>query len=323
MKRVFIGASLLLIVFAMAGLRSGKAQQASPAQQEANKGAPPPANPLKVAILHWYHANLTTSFKVGKQPYGVAFDGSSIWTANNEDGTVTKLRASDGENLGTFQVGGNPMGLAFDGANMWVSDNGGSTVTKLRASDGKNLGAFSVGSRPWWMAFDGENIWVANFGDGTVTKVRASDGKSLGTFNTNGAIAVAFDGDYVWVSTWNTSVVRLKRDGSNAGTFQVSGKPLGIAFDGANIWAVGNQGSSVTKLDAKTGATLGTFPYPGAPYGVAFDGKDIWVSGSPYVVRYRDVDGAQLGMLYDGDGAGTAFDGASIWVAGNNVVDKF
>jgi hypothetical protein len=91
MKRVWIGASLLLIVFAMAGLRSGKAQQTSAPQQEANNGAPPPANPLKVAILHWYKANLTTSFKVGKQPYDVAFDGENIWSADSGDASVTKL----------------------------------------------------------------------------------------------------------------------------------------------------------------------------------------------------------------------------------------
>jgi hypothetical protein len=329
MKRVFIGASLLLMVFAMAGLRSGRAQQTRTVQQGANNGAPPPANPLKVAILHWYKANLYTSFKVGKQPYGVAFDGSSIWTANNEDGTVTKLRASDGENLGTFQVGGNPMGLAFDGANMWVSDNGGSTVTKLRASDGKNLGAFSVGHRPWGMAFDGENIWVANFGDGTVTKLRASDGKSLGTFNTNGAIAAAFDGTYVWVSTWNTSVVRLKKDGSNAGNFQVGSKPLGIAFDGASIWVANNEGGSVVKLDAKTGATLGTFNLCGcALYGVAFDGRDVWVTGSPLIFELRAADGALVGTFHNPPGSstsGVAFDGASIWAAAtfNNAVNKF
>jgi len=44
---------------------------------------------------------------------------------------VTKLRASDGANLGTYAVGIQPQGIAFDGANIWVTNNGSNTVTKL------------------------------------------------------------------------------------------------------------------------------------------------------------------------------------------------
>jgi hypothetical protein len=81
--------------------------------QTAGTGAMPGAagtntsslNPLKVALLHWYKANTTTSFAVGSQPYGVAFDGANIWTANFGDGTVSKLQANDGAVLGTFSIG--------------------------------------------------------------------------------------------------------------------------------------------------------------------------------------------------------------------------
>src|ERR1700736_3546180 len=78
-------------------------------------------NPQQIAILHWYAANQTTAFPVGSNPIGVAFDGANIWVANFSDNTVTKLRASDGSNLGTFAVGNFPVGVAFDGANIWVA----------------------------------------------------------------------------------------------------------------------------------------------------------------------------------------------------------
>ncbi|HXM23785.1 MAG TPA: hypothetical protein VN948_21180, partial [Terriglobales bacterium] len=121
MKRVVIGICLVLVMVAGASLIPGRAQEAStPGRQVPANGAPP-ANPLKVALLKWYRANTTTGFSVGSQPYGVAFDGANIWTANFGDGTVTKLRANDGEVLGTFKVGGVPYGVTFDGANMWVS----------------------------------------------------------------------------------------------------------------------------------------------------------------------------------------------------------
>jgi hypothetical protein len=43
-------------------------------------------------------------------------------------------------------------------------------VSKLRASDGTNLGAVAVGSFPAFIAFGGVHIWVANEGSDTVSK---------------------------------------------------------------------------------------------------------------------------------------------------------
>ena len=44
---------------------------------------------------------------MGPYPVGVAFDGANIWVTNPEYNGVTKLRASDGANLGTFRRGPN------------------------------------------------------------------------------------------------------------------------------------------------------------------------------------------------------------------------
>ena len=153
MKRVVIGIGLVLAIVASASLFSSRAQEFSQPsasvvpESASNNNAPPihnwaGGNPLKIALLKWYPANKTTSFKVGKQPLGVAFDGANIWVTNNDDATVSKLRASDGADLGTFNVGGAPMGVAFDGANIWVANSFDNTVTKLRASDGTTLGTF-------------------------------------------------------------------------------------------------------------------------------------------------------------------------------------
>src|SRR5580704_10953330 len=194
MKRVMIPTCLALVIVAGTSLISSRAQATrAPGQQPSASGPPPSVNPLNVALPKRYPANQSTPIDgvpldVGKQPYGVAFDGQCIWTANSGDGTVTKLRPGNGKIVGSFKVGGAPVGLAFDGANIWVTNSDDATVTKLRASDGKVLGTFAVGKQPWWLAFDGANIWVADFGDHGVTKLRASDGKNLGTFNTGGAI---------------------------------------------------------------------------------------------------------------------------------------
>lgn len=319
MKRLVIVVSLLLLAAAIVSLEPKYAHGANAPELSAKSdNQSPPANPLKVALLKWYRANKITDFEVGKQPLGVAFDGANIWVANNDDSTLSKLRASDGADLGTFPVGGAPIGLAFDGANIWVANSSDNTVSKLRASDGKTLGTFRVGKVPWFLAFDGEAIWVTNSQDFSVTKLRASDGKTLGTFPDSEAPGgIAFDGTYVWVSNGHGTVTRFKRDGEQAGTFSVGLSPVGLAFDGADIWVANNGDGTVTKLRASDGKNLGTFPVNGgAPYGLAFDGANIWVGAGPWIVELQRSDGAILTALAPPCcAAGVAFDGANIWVA--------
>ena len=128
-------------------------------------------NPIQIATLHWYNANLTTRIAVGNTPVGVALDGANIWVVNSADKTVDKLRASDGALLGTFTVGGNPLGVAFDGANIWVANHGSANVTKLKATNGSTIGTFAVGSCPYYLAFDGAHIWVADECSNTLSKM--------------------------------------------------------------------------------------------------------------------------------------------------------
>src|SRR5580704_8453014 len=191
--RIVIGVSLIVVVLAMANLFAGQAQTAAsqPAQAQPALQVQPPIldagahrNPLKIALLHWYLADTSTVFPVGNQPYGLCFDGANIWTANFAGNNVTKVRASDGEVLGTFAVGSQPFGVTFDGADIWVSNEKDNSVTKLRASDGKNLGTFAAGNFPGWMTFDGQNLWIPNAGsaNGSVTELRAADGNFVGKF---------------------------------------------------------------------------------------------------------------------------------------------
>src|SRR5437762_3655218 len=144
------------------------------------------------------------SFPVGNDPFFLVFDGANIWVTNAGEDTVTKLRASDGANLGTFPVGGLfPEFITFDGANIWVSNNISNNVTKLRASDGVVLGTFPVGDSPEGIAYDGANIWVTNYSDDTVTKLRASDGVVLGVYPVgSGPMGVLFDGTSIWVANY-------------------------------------------------------------------------------------------------------------------------
>ena len=93
-------------------------------------------------------------------------------------------------------------------------------------------------------------------------------------------VGVAFDGADIWVANAaSTNVTKLQAStGAVLGTYSVGFSPGEIAFDGANIWVVNTASNNVTKLAASTGAVLGTFNVGSFPVGIAFDGADIWVA---------------------------------------------
>ena len=283
-------------------------------------------NPKPIALLRWYAVNLTTQFTVGTQPSSLAFDGDAMWVANLATNNVTKLRASDGANLGTFAAGTGPWGIAFDGGSIWVTNQNSNNVTKLRASDGSFVANYNVGNFPQGVVFDGSSIWVANSQSNTVTKLRPSDGMNLGNFNVcTGPGGIAFDGASIWVACEDNHVTKLRAsDGFNQGNFPVGTFPVrGVVFDGANIWVTNNGSANVTKLRASDGMNLGTFNVGNSPTGAAFDGANIWVAnfGDSTVTKLRASDGVNLGTFggvsFPG---GVAFDGANIWIANFGVV---
>lgn len=286
----------------------------------------PNTNSLRLlGSLRWDLLKPQNTFNVGSGPNSVAFDGTNIWVGIGGGTSITKLRASDGANLGSVNIGQQINKLAFDGTHIWVTNSGPGTVTKVRASDGSNLGAFAAVASASGIAFDGANIWVTSVSAGTVVKIQASDGANLGTFAVGSfPTAAVFDGANIWVSNNNSgNVTKLRAsDGANLGTFPVvvSGAgSRGMAFDGANIW-VASAGGQVTKLRASDGANLGMFPLPGFIEEIAFDGVNIWATSrtTNSVIKVRVSDGVILGTFTVGlSPFAICFDGTNMWTANN------
>lgn len=63
-----------------------------------------------------------------------------------------------------------------------------------------------------------------------------------------------------------------------SGKFTVGSLPVGLAFDGANIWTTNVGSNNVTKLRASDGAVFGSYPLSAAVIGMAFDGANIWAA---------------------------------------------
>jgi len=81
---------------------------------------------------------------VGSAPLGLTFDGANIWVTNQFDSAVTKLRATDGANLGTFPVGPSPYDVEFNNGSIFVTNSDSNTVSQLDPSDGHLIATWDV-----------------------------------------------------------------------------------------------------------------------------------------------------------------------------------
>lgn len=279
-------------------------------------------NPLSVATLRWYEGNKTGAGISFSQPVrGFAFDGSNMWTTTGA--SLIKYRPGDGAILGTFstQVGGGAGALTFDGANIWVGIEDDPLLLKFRASDGAYLGMFFINYQSK-LAFDGEHVWATS--SKNIVKLRPSDGAivdnvPLGDF----VMSMAVDShSWLWVTLFNGTVVRVHTiDSEIAGPYSVGANPVGIAYDGANMWVANYGSNSVTKLRASDGANLGTFNVGINPWAIAFDGANVWVTnnGSNSVTKLRASDGQVLRTFsIVSSPLGIAFDGVNMWVGHQN-----
>jgi len=103
--------------------------------------------------------------------------------------------------------------------------------------------------------------------------------------------------------------------------FTVGTGPVGIAFDGANMWVTNFASDTVDVLRASDGAQVMTLTVGLAPYGAAFDGVNMWVTNDQEntVSVLRASDGAHVFTLTVGSGPdGIAFDGVNMWIANHN-----
>ena len=227
------------------------------------------------------------------------FDGASIWVANATDGTVSKLRASDGQSLGTYPVATNLRALAFDGTNVWaLSGLYGEDITlsKVRATDGSVVAKYSyepLAGQAQDLLFDGTYIWVLllNPSQGSLMKIVPSDGNVVATRTVGQSDRFLFDGSSIWISSsggqyMSIAKIRISDLATACGAaFYAMWTTGGIAFDGTHVWVAGSfyadasgyleSPRNTAKLNVGDCSEAGTFD---ASLGAAnaFDGVNIW-----------------------------------------------
>ena len=254
---------------------------------------------------------------VNPLPYLVASDGADLWVAN-VSGSVSRVRASDGKLLETWTGATNAFGVAVAMSRVFVTGDSnpaapaGSNTGVLYMIDPSQpagpvvVAATGLGSGAHGIAFDGSRLWTTNYAGISIV----TPGATLPWPATNVTtgftqpLGIVYDGNNIWVGDlMSGDLLRLDPSGVVLQAVH-TGTPGFMAFDGANIWVP--RVDSVYLVRASNGEVLATLTGNGLQnaYAAAFDGERILVTNpqTDSVSLFRAADTAPIGSLLTGSG---------------------
>jgi YVTN family beta-propeller protein len=120
------------------------------------------------------------------------------------------------------------------------------------------------------------------------------------------------------------AMMRWDQDPGRPGILQTGGSPLGLAFDGADIWVANGSGNTVQRISRSGKAVVATIPVGAEPSYLAFDGTDMWVTNRASntvsrISRTSNTVIATVALPAGSSPLGIAFVNGFMWVVNNGT----
>jgi peptide/nickel transport system substrate-binding protein len=198
--------------------------------------------------------------------------------------SVGVFRTADGRLTGQIDVGGPPSSIAAGFDSLWVANVDENSVSRINPSKGVVIQTIAVGNGPAGIAVGGGYVWVTNGLDGTVSKIDPKTDTVVDTIHGvgNGPAGVAVGGGTVWVASSNDDAVAGIGVNNDAvlGTIPVSGGADGIAVGLGSIWVTGQGTGTLTRIDARTHGVLAAIHAGGGAEAVATGAGAVWTANT-------------------------------------------
>jgi YVTN family beta-propeller protein len=99
---------------------------------------------------------------VGQRPAAIAVGSDSLWVANFDDDTVTRIVAVGGQTptRTTIPVGDGPLDVAVGEGSVWVTNQLDRTVSRIDPETGEVVATIGIGSEPQRIAAGEGRVWV-------------------------------------------------------------------------------------------------------------------------------------------------------------------
>jgi YVTN family beta-propeller protein len=231
---------------------------------------------------------------LGTSPSSLAAGGGSVWVANANAGTVSRIDARSRAVVQTVPVGSSPSGVAVGNGAVWVTDNLSQTVSRIDPAVGRVVQTTPVGNGPEGVAVGDGAVWVANSSDGTLSRIDAVSGDGVLTIPLGaGATDVAAGEGAVWVSDESGDrVFRVDPQSDQVtASINVGTGPTAITTGFGSVWVTNSLDGTVSRIDPESNSVTATVAVGDGAGGIATGAGGVWVS-SQYAGTLSLIDPA-------------------------------
>jgi YVTN family beta-propeller protein len=251
--------------------------------------------PNQLAAIDVRSDRVVGTASVGARPGAVAFGSGSLWVANLDDQTISRVDPRTMQTLAAIRLGRPPTGIAASpGGGVWVVESNlnpyasfgpGSVLVRRVDPDFDTLTTrVAIGnvdqSAPGAIAARHNSVWVAP-SSGLLTRLNAPSGAVQEKLDPNASpTGIAIGAGAVWLTDADANnVVRVDPSGLPT-PIAVGDEPTAITVGAGGVWVVDSFDDAVVRIDPDTQSVTATIPVGHSPSGVAFGAGSVWVANS-------------------------------------------
>jgi YVTN family beta-propeller protein len=252
-------------------------------------------------------------------PAAIAGSSDSLWLADPNEGTVSRVDLNARAVVDRIPLGGDPGGVAIGGESVWVL--GARSVTRIDPATGAvtqtiGLGGASAAA----LAFGEGGLWVADTTDDTLIQLDPATGAVRRTVAVDlRPTALAIGAGAIWAADYDAhSVAEVDpRSGRTVARVNVGKGPVALAVGSRSIWVVSALDSTVSRIDPIRGSVVATIAVGSGPTALAVADDSVWVANQ-YSGTVSEIDPERNAVVRTTSVGGTpttitAADGA-LWV---------
>ncbi|MDT4940179.1 MAG: hypothetical protein QOJ34_268 [Pseudonocardiales bacterium] len=269
--------------------------------------------------------SVTRTVQVGIRPIAMTAAAGSLWVANLDDRTVSRIDLASGLVVRSIATQDAPTSLTAAGHHIWVSDRNGeilqidpayNTATTVR--EVKSLSGTVVGAT-WPLVAAFGSVWVVH-PDGYVIRIDGERGQPRGSVDVgNDPSGIAAGAGSVWVTnSADGTVTRIDPSTLLATTIPVGHDPTALDVTSTGVWVANAGSNEVVLLDPDTNTIVRTARVGDGPTAVLALNDSVWVSnGRGGTITRLDARSAEVMSTVRVGGTPTAltFAGGQVWAA--------
>jgi len=264
-----------------------------------------PVPPDSVALIDPMRDRVVGHVLVGRRPVAVAVGHGSVWVANADDATISRIDLEIREVVRTIGIGAPAIDLAIAPDAVWVATGSDGTLVRIDPDaeavvETIDLRGSSelVWNTTYAVDADAAAVWVAT-GPRSLVRIDPATNELAATIDVGHVpVSVACGAGAVWVATIAERALRIEPQ-TNAITAEASiGDPVAVAVGEEAVWVADARGR-LWSIDPDTATVIQTITVGRGPVGLFAGDGAVWLANSAdgTVLRVDPVSGQIVGVF--------------------------